>query len=103
MGGKVTSWFRKVGKFFLERFDDAVHDPLDLASSTPSGHTAPTKIPGTSLMGPHRGNQDRSSEKSHDGLVLGGPPDLLPHKLAVLPPGCHYRIAQGSYPDAPQK
>ena len=28
LGGKVTSWFRKVGKFWLERFDDAMHDPL---------------------------------------------------------------------------
>ena len=27
-------------------------------------------------------------------LVFGGPPDLLPTRVAVLPPGCHYRIAQ---------
>ena len=35
------------------------------------------------------------------GLVLGGPPDLLPTPLAVvlLPP----QDSQGKYPDAPQK
>ena len=32
------------GKFGLERSDDAVHDPLDLALSTSPGHTAPTKM-----------------------------------------------------------
>ena len=39
-------------KFGLEKFDDAVHDPLDLASSAPSGHTAPIKIPATPQMVP---------------------------------------------------
>ena len=44
---------KKVGS---ERFgkscDDAVHDPLDLALSPSSGHTAPTKIPATLQMAP---------------------------------------------------
>ena len=40
-------------------------------------------------------------EITFDGLVLGGPPDLLPTLLArvLLPP----QDSQGWYPDAPQK
>ena len=89
-------------KFGLEKFDDAVHDPLDLASSAPSGHTAPIKIPATLQMAPLRDNQARLSEKSHNGLVLGGPPDLLPTPTSCSP-GCHHRLARARTQDAPQK
>ena len=37
-----------------------------------------------------------------DGLVLGGPPDLLPTQ-DCLRPGCHSQEVRFSYPDAPQK
>ena len=45
--------------------------------------------------------QRRMAGDTFDGLVLGGPPDLLPTLLArvLLPP----QDSQGWYPDAPQK
>ena len=74
-----------------------MHDPLDLALSTPSGHTAPTKIPATLQMAPLPVYQAPLAEKISlfNGLDLGGPPDLLPIPACRLP-DCHHRIARAS-------
>ena len=66
--------------------NNAVHDPLDLALSTPSGHTAPTKIPSTPAR-LHFGFTPLCMGRDIslcNGLDLGGPPDLLPILLAVF-------------------
>ena len=62
-----------------------MHDPLDLALSTPSGHTAPTKYRPLWQWFHSGFTPLREREVSLcNGLDLGGPPDLLPILLAVF-------------------